>query len=164
MTDTDFPRSQGGAAIGARLRRLSETLDYDAARVYGALGIRFEQRWFGVLNQIDRHGPMSVGDLATQLRITHVSVSQTRQSLERAGIIVAEPDQTDARRRLLILTAEGRALIASVRPLWQALDQAALALNEEAGEVAAALDRLDDALAAGSLFDRTMAELATART
>ena len=92
MTDTDFPRSQGGAAIGARLRRLSETLDYDAARVYGALGIRFEQRWFGVLNQIDRHGPMSVGDLATQLRITHVSVSQTRQSLERAGIIVAEPE------------------------------------------------------------------------
>ena len=107
MTDTDFPRSQGGAAIGARLRRLSETLDYDAARVYGALGIRFEQRWFGVLNQIDRHGPMSVGDLATQLRITHVSVSQTRQSLERAGIIVAEPDQTDARRFAVYVSANG---------------------------------------------------------
>ncbi len=162
-TEPDFSRSQGGAAIGARLRRLSETLDYDAVRVYGALGIRFEQRWFGVLNQLDREGPLSVGDLAARLKITHVSVSQTRQSLEKAGIIVAEPDQADARRRLLTLTREGCALIASVRPLWQALDQAALALNAEAGEAVTALDRLDDALAAGSLFDRTMAQLARAR-
>lgn len=161
--ETDFPRSQGGAAIGARLRRLSEALDGDAARAYGALGIRFEQRWFGVLNQLDRHGPMSVGDLAARLRITHVSVSQTRQSLEKAGIILAEPDEADARRRLLTLTAEGRALIASVRPLWQALDRAALALNEEAGQVVAALDRLDDALARVSLLDRTMGQLAAAR-
>lgn len=163
QTETDYPRSQGGAAIGARLRRLSETLDYDAARVYGALGIRFEQRWFGVLNQLDREGPMSVGDLAARLKITHVSVSQTRQSLEKAGIIVAEPDESDARRRLLTLTPEGRALIASVKPLWRALDQAALALNAAAGEVVVALDRLDDALAEGSLFDRAMMELAKAR-
>ena len=160
LKDTDYSRSVGGAAIGARLRRLSGWLDGDATRVYAAMGIDFEQRWFGVLNQLALHGPLTVGELAAKLKITHVSVSQTRQSLEKAGIIVTAPDAADARRRRLVLTDRGTAWVEQLRPLWQAFDQVALALNAEAGEVAAALDRLDDALARRSLFDRIMDKLA----
>src|SRR3990167_7377692 len=90
VADTDYTRRVGGEAIAARLRRLSEALDGDTARVYAALGIDFEQRWFGVLNQIALSGPMTVGELAAVLRITHVSVSQTRRSLETAGILVSQ--------------------------------------------------------------------------
>ncbi|MNH45880.1 hypothetical protein D3C81_2271340 [compost metagenome] len=39
-------------------------------------------------------------------------------------------------------------------PLWQSLKDVAAELNDEAGNVVAALDRLDDALARKSLFDR----------
>jgi hypothetical protein len=45
----DYPSRFGGAAIGARLRRLSDRIDREADGLYSALGIDFEQRWFGVM-------------------------------------------------------------------------------------------------------------------
>lgn len=155
----DYSKSVGGAALGARLRRLSEAIDRDATRAYATVGIRFEQRWFGVLNQLAINGPMSVSEIATALRITRASVSQTRQSLEDGGLIAAEAHPLDARQRHLILTSAGSKLIRRLKPLWDAMNEAALELNAEAGNVVAALDRLDEALARQALFDRIMARL-----
>ncbi|MDE1148126.1 MAG: MarR family transcriptional regulator [Azospirillaceae bacterium] len=155
----DYSRRLGGAALGARLRRLSEAMDGDATRVYASLGINFEQRWFGVLNQVALNGPLTVGELASRLRITHVSVSQTRQSLEKAGLAVTQADPEDARRRRLTLTPAGEALVAQLKPLWRAFEAAALEVNAEALDVAAALDRLDDALARHPLHQRILDRL-----
>jgi DNA-binding MarR family transcriptional regulator len=150
-----------GATIGAQLRRLSERIDRDVGRVYAHLGITFEQRWFGVLNQIVQNGPMTVGDLAAALRITHVSVSQSLRSLEAAGYVRALPDPQDARRRRQSLTPEGEALVARLTPLWLAMNREAEALNREAGDIADHLDRLDRALDGRSLFDRLTASVET---
>lgn len=137
----------GGIALGARLRRLSAAIDADAARVYAANGIVFEQRWFGVVDQLARNGQMTVGALATALGISHPSVSETRRSLEAAGLVHAITDAGDGRRRMLALTPEGRALVDRLRGLWRSFEAAARVLDEEAGQVTAALDRLDAALA-----------------
>jgi DNA-binding MarR family transcriptional regulator len=154
----------GGAALGARLRRLSEAIDRDATRAYATLGIPFEQRWFGVLNQLTLAGPMTVSELAAALRITRASVSQARQSLEDAGLVAAEEHPSDARQRHLVLTAAGAKLVRRLQPLWQAMHDAALELNAEAGNAVATLDRLDEALARQSLFDRIAGRLASAKT
>ena len=159
MTRSDYTTQAGGAALGGRLRRLSAAMDADATRVYAALGIEFEQRWFGVLNQLAFHGPLTVSELSSALRITHVSVSQARDSLAKAGIVQATPHESDARKRSLSLTRKGQALVARLRPLWDAFDEAARALDAEAGHVAAALDRLDAALDAQPLYHRIMARL-----
>jgi len=148
-----------GATIGAQLRRLSERIDRDVGRVYARLGVSFEQRWFGVLNQIVLNGPMTVGDLATALRITHVSVSQSLRSLEAAGYVRALPDPGDARRRRQSLTVEGEALVNRLTPLWLAMNREAEALNREADDVAARLARLDEALDRSALYDRLIAEI-----
>lgn len=160
MTIQDYSRAAGGAALGARLRRLSESLDGDATRVYAALGISFEQRWFGVLNQLAIGKSATVGELAAVLKITHVSVSQARQSLEKAGIVTSQSDPEDARRKILTLTEEGQRLVAKLRPIWAAFDAAALELNAEANDAVASLNQLDDALARQSLFGRIMERVA----
>ena len=152
----DPSRDARGAALGARLRRLSERLDRDSTRLYAALGIRFEQRWFGTLNQILLNGPMTVGEIAAALGVTHVSVSQARRSLEAEGLVHSLADEKDARRRPLALTAHGAARVAELTPIWQALAESAEALNAEAGDVVALLDRLDAALDARALFDRAV--------
>ncbi|RZF60548.1 MarR family transcriptional regulator [Sphingomonas populi] len=154
MSNDDFNRNAGSSTLGARLRRLSEQIDRDATRVYAARGIVFEQRWFGPLNQIVQNGPMAIGEIAEKLRITHVSVSQAARSLEAAGLIASYADAADGRRRLLALTSEGQARVRELAPIWAAFDTAATALDEEAGSVVPALNRLDDALADLSLFDR----------
>lgn len=154
MRGSDSSRDAGGGALGARLRRLSEQIDRDATRIYVARGIEFEQRWFGPLNQIVQNGPLAVGEIAERLHITHVSVSQATRSLEGAGLVASEPDAADGRRRVLSLTPKGQALVRALTPQWAAFETAAAALDMEAGGVVSVLDRLDDALARMSLFDR----------
>lgn len=158
--DARYTNRQGGSSIGGRLRRLSERLDRDAARLYADSGVTFEQRWYGVLDLLDRFGPLSVGELATPLGISHASVSETRKSLMKAGLIAATPDPSDGRSRKLALSAEGRALMTRMAPLMAALIAVATELDEEAGAVAAALDRLDETLDRASLYDRVRDRLA----
>ena len=160
---SDYSRQVGGAALAARLRRLSERFDRDATRLYAAQNIRFEQRWYGLLNQLTLNGPMSIGDIGRALRITHVSVSQASRSLEAAGIITSSASSADARRRELHLTPAGVALVAQLSPLWQALNAVAEELNAEADDMVRLLDRLDDALARRSLFDRVADRIGIAR-
>lgn len=149
-----IPRKLRGAALGARLRRLSIAIEADATRIYAAEGIAFEQRWFGVVDQLARNGAMTVGALADALGIGHASVSETRHSLEAAGHVHVITDGNDGRRRILTLSTEGRALADRLSSLWCAFDDAASALDIEAGEMMAALDRLDEALSRRSLLER----------
>jgi DNA-binding MarR family transcriptional regulator len=155
----DYPLTSGGGALGARLRRLSERIDRDAGRLYAQAGIPFEQRWYGVLNQLVLRGPLSVGELAQLLGITQASVSQTRQSLAAAGLIGWETDPADGRRRTLHLTPQGQALVARLVPLWAMLIATAAELDAEAGHVTAALDRLDQALDRRSLYERALTRM-----
>lgn len=157
--DVDYNRSWGGAALGARLRRLSERIDREAAAVYTREGVHFEQRWMGVLRLLSEREGLSVKDIAEALVITHPSVSQTRRSLQDAGLITDRPDPNDARRRILELTEAGAAFVARVRPIWLALMEVAEDLDREAQDVITPLNRLDDALERRSLFDRTLDKL-----
>lgn len=142
----DYPRSQGSAAIGARLRRLSDRLDRETGSVYIATGVRFEQRWFGLLNQLRINGPMSVGDIATALGVTHVAVSQTRAALLRKKLVVVTADPADARRNVLRLSAAGQRLAERLSGTWQLLNDVGRELDREAGGLVAAIERLERAL------------------
>lgn len=158
--DARYTNRQGGSSIGGRLRRLSERIDRDAARLYADSGVTFEQRWFGVLDLLARFGPLSVGELATPLGISHASVSETRKSLAKAGLIVSTPDPGDGRSRKLALSDEGRALMVRMAPLMEALIAVGAELDAEAEAVVAALDRLDRTLDRRSLYDRVRDRLA----
>ena len=151
---TDYVMERRGAALGARLRRLSAMIDADAARVYAANGIRFEQRWFGVINQLALNGSMSVGALAEALGISHPSVSEARRSLENAGLVQSASDPRDSRRRVLTLSQAGAEFVSKLRPMWDVFDEVAQQLDAEAGEVTQALARLEQALARKSLYGR----------
>lgn len=155
----DFTRSSGAAAIGARLRRLSERIDRDAARLYRESGEVFEQRWYGTVQLLAQGAPLSVGDLAAALGVSHASVSQIRSGLAKAGLVAFDVDRKNARLRRLSLTPKGQALVLRLMPLWAALNEASIELNAEVDDVIAAIDSLDSALARNSLYERVKAKL-----
>jgi DNA-binding MarR family transcriptional regulator len=156
----DDARQKAAATLGARLRRLSERIDSDASRIYADAGLAFEQRWFGTVHLLAGGAGLSVGEIAEKLGIRHVSVSQTRASLEKAGIVACEADPADARRRTLRLTRKGHQLVAKLTPFSDALSQVAIELDEEAENVVAALERLDKALDRRSLLERVRERIA----
>ncbi|MEA1672074.1 MarR family winged helix-turn-helix transcriptional regulator [Nitrospirillum sp. BR 11163] len=151
---TDHMRRRGPLALGGRLRRLTERIDEDARRVYAEFGVAFEQRWWGVMEQLMEGGAASVSELARALGISQPSVSQTRRSMEAAGLIETQDDPRDARSRRIDLSAQGRALYARLEPVWAAMDVVAMELDAEAAGVITTLDRLDAALARSSLYER----------
>lgn len=151
----DYPKAQGASALGARLRRLSERLDREAAALYAEAGVSFEQRWFGVLNQLALNGPLAVGAIAERLGVTHAAISQTRQSLEAAGLVKSEADAVDTRRRSIVITPKGNALMKRLAPVFEALVEASRALDAEVGGALDSLNRLEEALDRRSLTERT---------
>lgn len=155
----NYVGSQGASALGARLRRLSDRIDREADALYRALNLDFEQRWFGVLNQLVLHGARSVGDIAEALGVTHVTVSQARGALAMRGLISSEVDPGDSRRRILKLSPAGERLARDLGPLWAALNAAARELDAEAGEVTRALEQLEQALDRRPLLTRVRARL-----
>jgi len=140
--------------VGGRLRRLSERIDEDCARIYAEQGIVFEQRWLGVIYVLALEGPQSVGKLATMMGVSHVSISQSRKSLQEAGLILAKADPKDARVVNLRLSPKGRRLFARLQPVMEILIRVSVEANEEAGRPLEALDRMEDTLNQRSLYDR----------
>jgi len=151
----DYVIDKGSAAFGTRLRRLSERMDRDVRELYRLNDVDFEPSWFPVFVALSDLGPMSVGDLATRMRITHAAVSQIRAKLLKAGLVRVRADTADQRRQMLQLTEKGRALVNRLRPLWAAITQATEQLcRASAPRLLAQLTAIDTALDQRSLLDR----------
>jgi DNA-binding MarR family transcriptional regulator len=99
-----------------------------------------------VLDLLDVRGPMTTADLAAGRHVRHQTMAATVKELADAGFVAAGPDPGDARKKILTLTAAGKAAIDADRRqrvaiLAQALDET---LNEdERLDLAHALDLID---------------------
>jgi DNA-binding MarR family transcriptional regulator len=143
----DTIRQKGAAAFGTRLRRLSEQLDRQVETLYRAHDSGFSPRWFPVVTLLREHGPLSVGELAALIGITHVAVSQVRGELIRYGLVRAKADRADRRRQILELTGKGKRQCEALEPLWRAVAQATQVLWAEAApNFLKQLDRIEAAL------------------
>jgi MarR family transcriptional regulator, organic hydroperoxide resistance regulator len=143
----DLIKRRGAAAFGTRLRRLSDLLDRQVQALYRSRGVEFEPRWFPVVTMLSEHGPLSVGELASLIGITHAAVSQVRRDLVRHRIVKSTTDSGDARRQILALTPKGAASSMRLRPIWSAVAAATEDLWSEASPgFLKSLDRIEAAL------------------
>lgn len=75
---------------------------------------------FALLAHLDETGSASIKHLVDALAMERTSIVRALQPLERDGFVVQKPDQDDARRNLVSLSAAGRRQLARAIPLWQA--------------------------------------------
>ena len=71
-----------------------------------------------LLRQIERSGPVSVGDLAEAQVMDSGGLAHTLKPLERDGFISFSVDPGDRRSRLVALTAEGQTKLDETAALW----------------------------------------------
>lgn len=70
-------------------------------------GLATRPRWGFVIRAL--HGePLPLAEVAARLGVTKQAAQQTVDDMEAAGFVTREPDPADGRRKLLVLTAEGR--------------------------------------------------------
>lgn len=102
------------AALRQASRRLTKF--YDAALAPTGLGIN----QYSILSRLNRHGPRSIQDLAALLAMDRSTLGHLLRPLEKRDLVRLTITPADKRRRVLVLTAEGRDLIARAQPLWAA--------------------------------------------
>jgi DNA-binding MarR family transcriptional regulator len=128
--------------LTARLRigamRLSRRL-----RQQSSGGLTLSQ--ISALTVIDRHGPMTLGELSERERVSSPTITKLVAKLTGAGLITKETDPTDRRCWRVQATREGRTLLTEIRESREAwLSQRLAALNDdERTRLAAAIDVIE---------------------
>lgn len=150
----------GELALATRLRRMADTLQKDVTAIYAELGLDFQARWFPVLVALRNSDPQPVTALAVKLGLTHQAVSKTVRLLGARGLVTETPDPSDARRKRLTLSRQGRSLCRRLDRVWEEIRIANRELLDETGtDLLDQLDRVESALAVDSMAARVRRRL-----
>jgi DNA-binding MarR family transcriptional regulator len=121
----------GYAGLGTLMRHVLDLMEGDVAKVYEDAGVReYRPRFSPVVRVLVANGPMSIGDIARAVRVTHSAASQTVNQMSRSGLVTLEPG-VDARRRIVELTDRCRSLLPTIEAEWAATAAAVTALDAE---------------------------------
>jgi DNA-binding MarR family transcriptional regulator len=121
----------GPEFLGTRLQHLLDVFDRDLGAIYADLGLaHVRPRYVAYIRTIAATGPRSIRDLAAAVGVTHSAASQTVAQMSRQGLVTLTPG-TDARHRIVGLTAEAERLLPTLDAEWAATAAAATALEAE---------------------------------
>lgn len=127
----NFYQELGPLVFGTRLKRLSDYFLSEINKVYVDQGIQFEASWFGVFFLLDKHPSLSIFEIAETLEVSHSAISQMVKNLIERNLLIHTPSIEDGRKKNIALSEGGKILLKSLKPVWQALDQAMTKLMED---------------------------------
>jgi len=100
------------------LRRIIRAIDLHSKRLAGNQGLTGSQAL--IMRELVRaEEPLPISTLAGRVSLSHATVTDILNRLERKGHVIRTRDERDKRRILVDLTRSGRALIDSVPSLLQ---------------------------------------------
>jgi DNA-binding MarR family transcriptional regulator len=135
-------------------------MDRDIARLYEEHGLdAVRPRYVMPLIRLGRRGPMTIRQLAADLKVTHSAMSQTVSALRRDGLVRTVPG-TDARTREVALTARAREITPFLEAEWRATERAVAELEDEIPyALSQVVQDIEAALDQRSFHDRIVASL-----
>jgi DNA-binding MarR family transcriptional regulator len=74
---------------------------------------------FSLLMALNRPEPPTMGQVAPFLAMDRTSLTAALKPLERRGLLRIEPDESDRRSRLLIITPAGVQTLRAALPVWR---------------------------------------------
>src|SRR4051794_10988261 len=74
---------------------------------------------FSLMMSLNRPDAPTIGSVAALLAMDRTTLTAALKPLQRRDLVRVEPDSTDRRGRLLVLTRGGRNLLASAVPVWK---------------------------------------------
>lgn len=92
---------------------------------------------YSLLVSLLRSHPPTIGELAQDMSMDRTTITANIKPLKRRALLETIADSTDARRRLLVLTPKGKALLKEAFPLWKsAQDKTLKSLSDPASDPA----------------------------
>ncbi len=144
----------GILAIATRMQRLSDRMRKDGLLIYKANGIDFEPKWFPVIYTLHNKPVLSVVEIAAEIGYAHPSTISLLKELEKQKIIRSKKDRVDERKRLIQLTAKGKALIEQMKPVWEVMVVATRELIDTKNNLMQAIIEAEEAFDRQSFLQR----------
>jgi len=146
----------GILALSTRLQRLSDMIRKDGFQIYREHGIDFEPKWFPVIYTLYFKPVLSVVELAAEIGYTHPSTISLLKELEKEKLIRSKRDKNDERKRLIVLTEKGKALVGRMKPVWQTMVAAATDFTNTKNNIMKAITEVEEQLRKKSFSERAM--------
>ena len=105
-------RTTSSPALAGRLRR---AVARTARRLRQEAGGGLSPSLNAALATIERHGPLTPSEVAARERIQRPTATRVLARLEEAGLVERTADPGDRRSSLVAVTADGRALLRTLR-------------------------------------------------
>lgn len=154
--ETDFLDELKELALGSRLKRLSERLQSQAAEIYKSYGLDIQPKWFTLLALLDKRSRITIVEASEALGLSQPALTQFSKQLEQKGFVVIKISQADSRKRVLELSPSGKAQINVMRPIWNAVEQAAIQLcMQQKSDFYSSILSFESDLRDASLIERT---------
>ncbi len=145
----------GALALASRMRRLADRMSQDVVVIYKEQNIDFEPRWFTVYYLLVQKAPLSIVEVAQILGISHPCVNQIANDMIKAGLVKAQKDKTDKRKRLLVLTDKGRDLLPALQTIWDDVENALKDVIADSGlDVMGMLETMEGCLDKKEIYER----------
>jgi DNA-binding MarR family transcriptional regulator/GNAT superfamily N-acetyltransferase len=106
----NFYDKTGKKAIGSRLRRLSELVTQQSAKVYEMYQVDLQPKWFPVFFSLSEGQAKSITEIAVEIGHSHPSVSTIVKEMVKKGYVTEQKGASDGRRNVIALTANGNAI------------------------------------------------------
>jgi DNA-binding MarR family transcriptional regulator len=74
---------------------------------------------YSILARLERLEPLPLGAFAARLGTDRSTLSRELEPLIDTGLVEGRRDPADARRRVLVLTSEGKTRVRQALPLWE---------------------------------------------
>ncbi|MBB6461075.1 MarR family winged helix-turn-helix transcriptional regulator [Flammeovirga kamogawensis] len=154
----DFYQSAGTLVLGSRLKRLGEKFLAEVSKVYATQQIDFDPSWFPIFYLLDKNKRMSLREISDTITVSHSAVSQLTTALIRKGLLEVQRDESDGRKKLMLLTEEGEKLVENSKPIWEAIQQSMLEITEET-DLLNELTSLEKSLQEKTLSERVLEKI-----
>jgi MarR family transcriptional regulator, 2-MHQ and catechol-resistance regulon repressor len=114
MAESQNDKKARALATYKSLARAVYSLDDLLDRQCEFLGLSPSQ--YRVLEHLLFYGPIATGELAAKIMFGDSTISVVTKNLERSGLVVRRADQTDSRKAIVHLTAEGKSVVQNILP------------------------------------------------
>ncbi len=153
---TNVIDESGILAISTRLQRLSDQLRKDGLQIYKSNGIDFEPKWFPVIYTLHLKPVLSVVEIAVEIGYSHPSTISLLKELEKQKLIRSKKDKADERKRLILLTEKGKALVNDMQPVWHKMVIALTDLTNTKNNLMKAIEEVELQMKSFSFLERAL--------
>ncbi|BDD09151.1 hypothetical protein FUAX_15830 [Fulvitalea axinellae] len=150
----DYLKTLEYVGFTARLKRLSDTLIYDAKEVYKQLDLEIEPNWHVIILLLKKEEKLSVTEISKKLGFSHPAVIKITRKMKEKGFLNSVTDKTDSRKQLLSLSEKTIQCLPALEQQWDLIQK--VIKEFVSPSFLKELDKTEDKLSEKSLLERVI--------